>query len=70
MAKLEEYIVNIQLRDGDNEVHRLSCEHLPNVENQHYLGAFDHSSKAVMLAKLTYPNSDGCFHCCPESHTS
>ena len=31
-----------------------------------YLGEFDSSEDALRKAKETYPDADGCAHCCPE----
>lgn len=55
---------------GDHEVHRATCEWLPEVENRQYLGDFTSSQEAVREARKYYDHADGCYHCCPETHTS
>jgi len=56
---------------GEHEVHNLdaNCGHLPDSQNQHYLGSFPSCKEAVQEAKKTYSNVDGCKHCCPACHT-
>jgi hypothetical protein len=56
--------------NGDHEVHRLTCNWLPDAENRLYLGDFLTSQDAVREAKQYYDRADGCAYCCPESHTS
>jgi len=54
---------------GEHEVHALGCKYLPSEENRIYLGFFTNSRDAIREAKKYYSNVDGCFFCCPESHT-
>lgn len=54
---------------GEHEVHKLGCRYLPSEENRLFLGIFSNSSEAIREAKKRYYNVDGCFYCCPESHT-
>lgn len=56
--------------NGDHEVHRSTCDWLPNVENRLFLGDFATSQQAVREAARYYTQVDGCIHCCPESHHS
>ncbi len=65
------YIVNTNAQPtGEHEVHNEDiCNYLPEEENRKYLGNFDWCQPAVDKAKETYPNSDGCAHCCPDCHT-
>lgn len=56
--------------NGDHEVHRETCNRLPNEANRLYLGVFATSQEAVCEAKKYYKQADGCYYCCPESHTS
>ena len=54
---------------GEHEVHASGCKYLPSEENRIYLGFFTNSRDAIRKAKKYYSNVDGCFFCCPESHT-
>ncbi len=70
MAK---YCVNINPHaNGDHEVHNLDsgCPHLPTVPNRLPLGEHESCRSAVREAKLVYPQSNGCGHCCPECNTA
>ena len=67
---LEKYYVN-RNTDGQviHEVHRESCDYLPQLANREFLGYHNNSHDAVAKAKQKYPTADGCWFCCPESHT-
>lgn len=56
--------------NGDHEVHRATCDWLPIPENRLYLGEFTSSWQAVQEAKKYYDQVNGCYYCCPETHTS
>lgn len=56
--------------NGDHEVHRATCSWLPKPENCQYLGDFATSEQAVWEAKKYYNQVNGCYYCCPETHTS
>ena len=56
--------------NGDHEVHRSDCSWLPVVENRIYLGDFTTSQAAVQEARKYFVCVDGCYYCCPESHTT
>lgn len=65
------YYVNKNAQaNGDHEVHRDGCSHMPNPENRVYLGEFATCAPAVKAAKQTYPKSNCCFHCSNECHTT
>jgi len=65
------YYVNMRAQlNGDHEVHVPGCEHFPNSENALYLGDFTGCHSAVIEAKKTYPQSNGCYYCCNACHTS
>ena len=69
---MEAFCVNKNEQDnGDHEVHR-RCNRLPEVENQEYLGDLPDSYSAIKEAQRRHPDwqVNGCFYCCPESHTS
>lgn len=64
------YYVNKNAQStGEHEVHTLGCKYLPSDGNRIYLGVFTNSKDAIREAKKYYSNVDGCFFCCPESHT-
>lgn len=63
------YYVNNQAQsNGDHEVHTSTCSFLPT--DKKYLGVFSHCREAVLEAKKTYRQSNGCFFCSRECHTS
>ncbi len=65
------YYVNKNAQsNGDHEVHTSGCIWLPDVNNRKYLGEFDNCRGAVIEAKKTYPQSNGCKHCSLPCHTS
>ena len=57
-------------KDGNNEVHSEDCWLCPSSENREFLGGFSHCFRAVVVAKLDYPNADGCAHCSPDCHST
>lgn len=64
------YYVNKSAQaNGDHEVHTASCRWLPKVENRIELGEFGSCEPAVVAAKMYYPQSNGCVHCCADCHT-
>lgn len=63
------YVNKVAQPTGEHEVHKLGCRYLPSEENRLFLGIFSNSSEAIREAKKHYYNVDGCFYCCPESHT-
>jgi len=60
---------NAQL-NGDHEVHASGCSYMPNLENRIYLGEFLSCSSAVQEARKHYSQSNGCFYCSYDCHTS
>ena len=48
------YVNRNEQSNGDHEVHRSGCSHMPNPENRKYLGEFTSCSGAVAEAKKTY----------------
>jgi len=66
-----DYYVNRQAQNnGDHEVHKSDCSYLPAAENRKYLGSFSNCHDAVRAAKKTYPQSNGCYYCSNECHTT
>lgn len=57
--------------NGDYEVHNATtdCEWMPAIGNQLDLGDHDDCASAVVEARETYPQSNGCYYCCRACHT-
>ena len=69
MAKY--WVNNNAQSNGDHEVHREGCRYLPLIANKSYLGDYNHCSLAVKKSKEDHhKQSNGCFHCSPECHTT
>ena len=65
------YYVNKSAQsNGDHEVHKQGCSWMPEEGNRVYLGDFATCRSAVTEAKKRYPQSNGCFYCSRECHTS
>jgi hypothetical protein len=64
------YVSKNAQSNGDHEVHRIGCTHMPDVENRILLGSFEHCSEAVKEAGKHYDQVDGCYYCCRACHTS
>ena len=68
---MKKYYVNKNAQsNGDHEVHAYGCSYMPEPENRLYLGEFTSCHGAVLKAKRTYPQSNGCYYCCRPCHTS
>jgi len=68
---MDRYYVNKNAQDnGDHEVHKSGCEWMPDAENRLYLGEFATCHGAVREAKKYYPQSNGCYYCSNECHTT
>lgn len=66
------YINRHEQSNGDHEVHTDGCSHPPNILSRIRLGYFASSNQAVAFAKRQWVNKriNGCYYCCPESHTT
>lgn len=65
------YYVNREAQpNGDHEVHEQGCIYLPSEPNRQYLGEFPSCQPAMAIARLYFPQSDGCYFCCRPCHTS
>jgi len=62
------YVNNNAQSNGDHEVHKDGCSYMPT--NKTYLGVFDRCKEAVSAAKTKYAQSNGCYYCSRECHTS
>ena len=68
---MADYYVNKQAQDnGDHEVHKPGCTYMPSAENRIYPGNFSSYEPAVVEAKKHYKQSNGCFYCARDCHTS
>jgi hypothetical protein len=68
--KLEYYINMNPDSQGDYEVHKHTCTHLPGKLNRLFLGLFSSAAAALAKAKERHEKADGCGLCSPESHES
>lgn len=67
--EMKQYYVNKKPQgNGDHEVHREDCKHLPHLDHKEYLGLFSNCKDAVEEATKIYAQADGCFFCCKECH--
>ncbi len=67
---MDEYVVNKNAQEtGEHEVHKTTCDYLPEIQNQLHLGYFYDCHDAVKKAEETYSNVDGCYYCCLSCHT-
>lgn len=64
------YVNKNEQANGDHEVHKATCDRLPEPENRLSLGDFTNCHDAVREAKKHYRQSDGCYYCSPECHKS
>jgi len=65
------YYVNKNAQEnGDHEVHNSSCSYLPDTQNLIYLGNFSNCADAVKEARNIFSQSNGCFYCSRDCHTS
>lgn len=64
------YIINTNKdENGFNEVHAITCSHLPDVSNRENLGFHPDENAAVNYAKkIGFYSADGCYYCCPRAH--
>lgn len=64
------YIINKnEDSNGFNEVHDISCGHLPLIQNQVSIGWHSDAKSAVSYAKINgWKHADGCYYCCEEAH--
>ncbi len=65
------YCVNKHAQsNGDHEVHAYSCRYLPEDHNRVYLGDFASCRQAVAEARKHYAQTNGCYFCAHECHTT
>jgi len=56
--------------NGDHEVHKDGCNHLPDPQNRKDLGYHSNCQSAVREAKTYYSKANGCYYCSNDCHTS
>ncbi|MDA1326803.1 MAG: hypothetical protein O3C34_18940 [Proteobacteria bacterium] len=66
------YYVNKNAQsNGDHEVHQVTvCPKPADESNRLYLGNFNSCHGAVLEAKKHYSQSNGCYFCSNECHTT
>jgi len=65
------YYVNKNAQaNGDHEVHKDDCSHLPDSDNRIFLGDHSFCSSAVDKAKDHYAQVNGCYYCANACHTT
>ncbi len=64
------YVNNNSQSNGDHEVHKDGCIYLSIATDTKYLGQFSSCTTAVLEAKKTYRQSNGCYYCSKPCHTS
>lgn len=65
------YYVNKNAQtNGDHEVHTTGCAFMPTTENRLYLGDFTNCQRAVQEARKHYAQSNGCYYCANDCHTT
>ena len=70
--EMQSYYVNknAQPNSNDHEVHVTGCSHFPDWSNVISLGVFGSCREAVREAKKYYSDTNGCYYCCNECHTT
>ncbi len=65
------FYINLKAAEnGEYEMHRSGCTHLPDTANRYYLGLFATCNDALKEAKKSFPQSRGCNYCCKSCNTS
>jgi len=61
---MPKYYVNKNAQvNGDHEVHKEGCRHMPITTERVYVGDFPKCTSAVLRAKKIYKTADGCRNC-------
>ena len=65
------YYVNKNAQsNGDHEVHTIGCTFILAPENRLYLGDFTSCRPAVQAVHKHYAQSNGCYYCANDCHTT
>ena len=66
---MERYCVNENSDEhGYHEVHKVTCDHLPEAQKQYDLGYCSSCHAALVKAEQRFSQVDGCYFCCYECH--
>ncbi len=67
---MNKYLINTESgSNGEHEVHKATCLHLPSPVHQEVLGWFSSDKEALNEAiRRGYSSPDGCWYCCREIH--
>jgi hypothetical protein len=66
---MADYYVNDNAQsNGDHEVHVAGCQWMP--KNRTSLGNYSSCRPAVAAAKRIYSQSNGCYYCSRDCHTT
>lgn len=64
------YVNRNEQSNGDHEVHKEDCKYLPSIENRIFLGSYYTCHDAVRESKKYYSQTNGCYFCSRECHTT
>jgi len=67
---VEYYVNKIAQSNGDHEVHKSGCNYMPSPQHRQYLGNHPSCHGAVQEAKRYFRQSNGCYFCSRDCHTS
>jgi len=63
------YVNKEAQKNGEHEVHKDNCSHLPEPRNREYLGYFSDCLDGIIKARRKYDIVDGCKFCIPDCHS-
>jgi len=62
---MKHYYISINEHiNGYNEVHELTCNHIPSISERLYLGFFSTIDEAIFEAEKKQLKCGGCMACC------
>lgn len=66
---MNEYYVNKD-SNGKYNVHLENCKYIHQIESNkiNYIGLHPTCHGAIIRARKTFPNADGCYYCCEPCH--
>jgi hypothetical protein len=60
------YLDTRQMSNGEYDIHRSTCHHLPCCSNRVEIGSFPNSKEALAEAQKIYPEAACCYLCCDD----
>lgn len=60
------YLDTRPLCNGEYDMHRSTCPHLPRMKDRMELGYFISGTEALEQIRKKVPGADYCFYCCHE----